>query len=341
MTNQKSPDGIDIPRLSVIMPTYNRREILEKVLNKINTQQEVPADQMEVIVVDDCSTDQTGETLKRFAQQAVFPFHYKRLEENGGPARARNVALKMVRGDVVLIIGDDIIPESNLLKKHVDWHAEHPAIGDALLGHITWPEELRPTPFMRWLETGGRHYFFNYAAMREGVALDPIFFYTCNISIKRDLIKSTGFFDESFPFAAHEDLEYGYRLQAHGMRLYYDRKAVGYHWHPLDLRGVTRRIYLMGHSSVLFWKKAPDRASGMRRLCRRVIRNGIGLVPVSILVRHMICPGDGGNTRDTPWRWRFLLALAFWRGMHDGYKNITPWDFIAMCERSHAHRKDA
>ncbi len=316
------------PILSVIMPTYNRHEILHKVLDALNQQVNVGFDAFEVIVVDDCSTDRTKETLAAFTPEALFAFRYHTLETNGGPARARNVALEMVKGEIVLIIGDDIVPEPDLLQQHLAWHLKHPSHTDAVLGYITWPAQMHVTPFMRWLETGGKQYFFNYPQLCEDEPVDPIFFYTCNVSVKRQLIERAGGFDESFPYASHEDLEFGYRLQAVGMRLYYRRSAVGYHWHPLSLKGVARRMYLMGHSSILFWQKAPDRASLIRRSIRVVIREIMGYVPVLSIVRLLISNDVDHDDKTRPVSWRLLLALCFWRGMYDGCHGVLPQLFV-------------
>jgi glycosyltransferase involved in cell wall biosynthesis len=315
--------------LSIVMPTYNRRDILRHVLDSIEFQSGVELDQIEVIVVNDGSSDDTKQFLSDYSLQARYPFRHKSFDENSGPAKARNAAIEMSSGNIVLMLGDDIVPEKDLLCRHLSWHKAHPAMEDALLGYVTWPDEINPTPFMRWLETGGRQYFFNYAAAQEGQPLEPIFFYTCNISLKRAFLVRTELFDESFPYASHEDLELGSRLFALGMRLYLDREAVGYHWHPLDLKGIVRRMYLMGHSTFLFWQKAPDRAQLIRKVLRPFLRSAASVIPVASIIQRLLHADDKKRQEKiTPFRWHVLLALAFWRGVSDGRKGSSPNTFI-------------
>jgi glycosyltransferase involved in cell wall biosynthesis len=105
-------------KLSVIVPTHNRRELLVQTLPKLFGQ-DFPSDEWELVIVDDGSTDGTGEFLKRLSP----PCAMRIVEQsNRGPAGARNAALKVARGDLVLFLDDDLLCEPQLLRKHAAAH---------------------------------------------------------------------------------------------------------------------------------------------------------------------------------------------------------------------------
>ena len=95
--------------LTVMLPTFNRVETLKEVLAALEGQDGGAGD-FEVVVVDDGSTDGTADFLKDYAAGTSLNFTGGLMAENGGPAAARNAGLDLARGDVVIIIGDDIIP---------------------------------------------------------------------------------------------------------------------------------------------------------------------------------------------------------------------------------------
>jgi glycosyltransferase involved in cell wall biosynthesis len=97
---------------SIIICTYNRSQLLERVLAAL-TKQTVPAKDFEVIVVDDGSRDETARICHRM--QALLPnFKCISLKENIGTALARNKGVEAAEADYILFIDDDCIPA-------VDW----------------------------------------------------------------------------------------------------------------------------------------------------------------------------------------------------------------------------
>ena len=309
------------PPISVMLPTFRRPDALERTLAALE-RQSLAVSEYEVIVVDDGSRDGTGSNLQDFAQTTEARFLYIMLRDNGGPARARNFGLSRCRGEVILIIGDDIEPAPDLIERHLRFHRQNPGDTHALLGHVSFPEEPRPSEFMKWLERGGRKYFFNYADLMPGQEAGPLFFYTCNVSLKRRLLEKSGWFDESFPHASHEDLELGYRLADQGMVLVYDRQAHGYHHHMLSIEGVTRRIYLMGYSAELFWRKVNDRGSVFRQAARNLL-TWLSATPPGVLWWRRLRVRHYSGQEQYPLQWHILLFLSFFIGLSDA-KNGRP-----------------
>lgn len=239
-------------KLSVVVPTYNRKETLRLCLEALGRQNwSGPA--FEVLVVDDGSTDGTGEMVEVLARSVPFNLRYFVMGHKG-PAAVRNEGIRNAAGEILLFIGDDIIASPRLAEEHVRWHLEHPEKGTAILGYVTWSPELRVTPFMYWLEHGGP--CFRYFQFSHGQPVDAL--WTCNISFKRGyLLNKKGFFDEDFRYAAMEDIELGCRLRGQDFKILYNKNASGFHYHPVNISKHAIRQLRAGSSTKLFWDKHP------------------------------------------------------------------------------------
>src|SRR5450759_669360 len=105
-------------KVSIVIPTYNRRSVLTQTLPTVFGQDFSP-DDYEVIVVVDGSSDGTVEMLRTYTPRCAF----RVLEQvNRGPAVARNNGLAVARGDLVLFLDDDIRCEQDLIRQHVMSH---------------------------------------------------------------------------------------------------------------------------------------------------------------------------------------------------------------------------
>ena len=89
---------MDEPRLSVIVPVYNGERFLGEALSSVCSQCVIP---MEIVVVDDGSTDGTAKIARDFDLVRYVP------QENGGPAAARNRGVENARGDLLAFLDHD------------------------------------------------------------------------------------------------------------------------------------------------------------------------------------------------------------------------------------------
>lgn len=241
--------------LSIVIPTHNRAIILQRCLDALFHQVQLPA-QTEIIVVDDGSVDGTPSVVEGAALRAPGPLTYLR-QQAAGPAAARNRGIHAARGDIVLFLGDDIIATSDLVAQHLSWHERFPDPLVGVLGFVTWSPELDATPYMRWLESSGNQFAFEHIAALETV--DPaLYLYTSNVSLKRVVFEQTGeWFDEQFRHALLEDIDLGRRLAAKGVSLRYNPAAAAVHEHAVTLEHYARRIELSSEYWVLLEKKRP------------------------------------------------------------------------------------
>jgi glycosyltransferase involved in cell wall biosynthesis len=269
-------------KITVVIPTYNRKDTLKKCLNAVFNQS-YPKAGYEVIVIDDGSTDGTEGLVSSLLNDSPCTLRYFK-QEHKGPAAARNVGIKSAYGKIILFIGDDIIATPTLLDEHIKWHKDYSNDNVAVLGYVTWSPEIKITPFMRWLEKSGVQ--FGYSLIEKYDDVPYNFFYTSNISMKRKfLLENNGFFDEEFPYAAYEDIELGYRLKKAGMILKYNNEAVGYHYHHTTLDDTCRRMIMVGESSQMLAKKLREEQNSSLpniSLLRKIVRRG------RVVVRYLI-----------------------------------------------------
>lgn len=244
--------------ITVIIPTFNRVETLEKTLRAYN-HQTVSPDSFEIQIVDDGSTDGTKDLIFRLKNELNYPLHYH-YQNNQGPGEARNWAIKNTTTDYVFITGDDIIPDTNLIWEHVKTHISDPSENRAVLGHIDWPPEMPMNPLMYFLtEHSGTQFGFHLIQNPENTGFG--FFYSSNISLKTTFLKNIKLFNPKFYYAAYEDIELGYRLNNQGMKIKYNKNALGYHHHAMTYDSVCQRQHKCGQMAVVLVQLHPELTS--------------------------------------------------------------------------------
>ena len=125
-------------KVTLILTTYNRPSILEKSIAALH-RQVLKNVELEIIVVDDCSTDENSELAAQVI--AKFPgMRYHRNSQNKGLSGSRNAGATLGNGEFFLFLDDDIIVEPNYVVGHVDILASAPNI--ATVGSLRFPPEL-------------------------------------------------------------------------------------------------------------------------------------------------------------------------------------------------------
>lgn len=213
----------------MIFATHNREDILERVFDAWRRADKVTKYQYEIICSDDESTDRTIDIVR-----AVHDLPVKLLQNpKGGAGRARNAALRIAAGKLIIFTGDDIFPNENYINQHFENYLKY---GDqvATLGRIDWHPEIKLNHLMRHITEIGCEQF-GFIALPSYQLIDFRHFYTSNISVSAKLLREQScYFHTGFDNYGFEDIELGYRLQKSGMKIYYDPDILAYHYHIYD-----------------------------------------------------------------------------------------------------------
>ena len=232
---------------SVVIPTYNRKPILEKCLRALEQQQFDPAlvEKYEVVVVDDGSTDGTVQWLESTAE---FPHVRLFQQDHQGAAAARNLGVEKAIGSTIVFIDSDLVVTEKFLQSHAE--ALHQAAAESSDPVFTYGRVINTCNFEQ--PTAEPYKLTDFSAA---------YFATGNVAIDRVWLEKAGLFDTGFQLYGWEDLELGVRLKQLGLKLIKCPDAVGYHWHPaFSLAQIPRLIdqeVQRGRMGVLFYQKHP------------------------------------------------------------------------------------
>ncbi len=217
---------MDKKRVSIVIPTYNRRQRLGRVLGALDRQTVAP-ETFEVVVIDDGSADGTSDWLKD--QRYRFELRVIR-QDNAGPARARNTGVNAATGTLLLFLDDDVEPTEGLVGEHLKCHdAENDLV---VMGPLASLPRYRQ-PWVAWEQAKLEA---QYASMLRG-DWAPTFrqFWTGNASVAREHVLAVGGFNDAFLRA--EDVELGYRLHQRGLKFRFNPAARGLHHVERSLDG--------------------------------------------------------------------------------------------------------
>jgi glycosyltransferase involved in cell wall biosynthesis len=306
----RAPASTDAPpAFSVIVPTHNRLSLLGEVLAALEAQEDAPP--FEVIVVDDGSRDET----RRWLAQNANPRVRVVSQSHRGAAAARNTGIRLARGRIVAFLGDDTVPEPGWLAAH---HARHEAAGHdpqlAVIGRVAWHRRIKVTPFLEYINEQGKQ--FGFSLIEDPRDLPFYFFYTANASLHRETAGRESF-DERFPYAAWEDVEFAYRLKRRGLRIDYEAAARVAHDHPTSIGRFMKRQERVGYSAVIFYARHPELGPFLGLGPEgpppdtRALRERLIALNVRALDRLGI---------SSPGQWDEILRLSYLGGLHRGWR---------------------
>jgi GT2 family glycosyltransferase len=258
----------DQPRISVVVPTYNRLDTLHYVIPSL-VGQDLRAGEFEILVADSNSTDGTAEFLAEVARENPSVRHLPGAYT--GRAMARNAGITAARARIVMFIDADIIAAPDLLSQHLAHH-DRPGTR-AVVGM-----EVQVDSYADYLAKRDRRELRKPLHGERHKRLSWLYFPTGNASVPRAQLERVGKFDENFTGYGHEDLELGYRLQRAGIPIEYEPGAVDYHWHPVPWDEQQGKYELAGRSTVRFYRKHPDFDVQLR----------LGMTPLSLAMHGLI-----------------------------------------------------
>lgn len=212
------------PLVSVIVPTFNRRQWIGDCLDSVRAQ---TYPHVETLVIDDCSTDGTVEWLRTEARYAFAKIHVQ--PKNGGASIARNTGIKMASGELIVFIDSDDLLAPQHIEVAVGVFQSQPNVGlfacdstiigpdgEVLFNGKTWHEiqsELKSYP----VRTGPR-------TLKDVFVFSNIF---PGFTLPKAVFEKLGGFDQSlFPM---DDYDLMLRVAGAGYDIYYQHE-------PLALR---------------------------------------------------------------------------------------------------------
>ncbi len=249
--------------ISVVIPTHNRSERCRQLLHHLAGQTLAP-ERFEVVVVDDCSTDDTAQVLESAVAEVPYRLVPRRTPANGGPATARNVGWRAASAQVVAFIDDDCLPEVGWLAAGLAAFDAGPALGVAQ-GRTRPPDGVDVTRLQGW---------YVWRVISEATP----YFDGCNIFYRRAALEQTGGFDEqiawwstrpgvgSVPVAWGEDTAAGWSVVEAGWGrgfvadavVVHDVEVRGWWWHVkygyLDRIIIGLGVQHPGYRQEAFWR---------------------------------------------------------------------------------------
>lgn len=262
-------------RVSVIIPTYNRSNLLKYTLSSLKDQ-DFPSREYEVIVIDDGSSDDTREVVESYKDKLNIIYYFQ--EDKGfRVALARNEGIMRAKGDLLVFIDTGIVVGNTFVRTHFNAHDvnetdEKYAVIGYVYGfnyehkeHDSTPEYIdfnRPNQMIQRLRQS--QYYCDmrelvYSRINDDLNMIPVpwmLFYTNNVSVKKANLIEAGCFDEDFVTWGVEDVECAYRLHKNNLKFKLSREACGVHYpheRNIDVNHVSGKMNMR-----LFYSKHQD-----------------------------------------------------------------------------------
>ena len=203
--------------VSVIVPTYNRAQALEKALNSIISQ----SVKLEVLVCDDGSTDNTAAVAERAATRCRLK--YIRGSNSGGPARPRNAGLQTAQGEFVAFLDSDDWWEPNKLSASVEALRLHKV--DCVY-HDLYIQTQQGAGGIRKVARSRRLASNAFSDMLlNGNAIN-----TSSVVARAAVLRRAGYFDETREVVGFEDYDEWLRMARVGCRFEKLPQVLGHYW---------------------------------------------------------------------------------------------------------------
>jgi GT2 family glycosyltransferase len=318
----------EAPVVSIVVPTHERREALGRLLASLADQSAAPQS-YEVVVAVDGSTDGTLEMLAGHSG----PFELNVVE---GPRRGRagacNAALERARGEIAIVLDDDMEAVPEFIERH---RAHHPP-GSRLCVLGAVPVHLGPdSPHAaHYVAAKFGDHLANIAA--PGHRFVPRDFYSGNASLRTEVLREVGGFDESFAVYGNEDVELWLRLRAAGVELLYEPAALARQEYGKGLRALCGDTIQKGRTTVALARRHPEVFGSLRlahpwdnsrpwivaRALLLALRRHAGATPAAVFALAAALERLGAWRQ--PLFYRAVLDFAFWAGVEGELGESNP-----------------
>jgi GT2 family glycosyltransferase len=244
MVNEKQ-----LPFVSIIVPVYNRAALIKDCLNSLMNL-DYPKKKLEIIVVDDGSTDASIEVIKSFrnlAPNIITLLSSKRK----GSASARKLGISHAKGEIIAFTDSDCRVDKYWLKELIKYF-QNLKVG-AVAGKTIYSG---PKNYIsKILERKSIQITYYYALHRK-VTLE--YAPTCNLAVKKEILKMTGEYGKDF-FHGGDDIDLGVKIKNLGYKIALARKAVVYHERTAkkNILSIIKTLILYGKADFILQLKYP------------------------------------------------------------------------------------
>ncbi len=232
--------------ISVVIPTYNRAELLRRTLQSLS-QQSLDRAEFEVIVVDDGGSDNSRAVVEGFERSLNVKYFWQ--EDKGFRAgKARNVGTMIAEGKYIVYIDTGVVLGRDTLTRHKQVH-QRSVFPTVIIGYVYGFEVDAATEKQMGPLLAAQDADVVIAELAKLEALDirerqyrelgdnitnwpaPFdIFWTCHVSAEREELLKAGLFDESFNSWGGEDVDLGVRLFQNNNLFTMERQACSFHW---------------------------------------------------------------------------------------------------------------
>ena len=242
-------------KLSIVIVSYNVRNYLEQCLQSVK--QALEGIEGEVFVVDNCSDDDSVETVR-----SSYPWVRLMVnQENMGFSRANNIAIREASGEYVLLLNPDTIVEKDTLREVLGFMEEYPKAGGAGVmmhnadGSLA-PESRRalPTPWVSCLKMLGfsKRYYMSQLPWDKTGRIEVISGAFC--FLRRKALDEVGLLDEDF-FMYGEDIDLSYRLLKGGWENWYLPYPITHFKGKSTQKSDYRYVHIFYKAMLIFFRK--------------------------------------------------------------------------------------
>jgi len=275
------------PTISILIPARNEERVIGRILQRM-TELTYPRNKMQVIVIDDGSTDSTGKITEEYAEAytCIKVIHRKQWEGGQGKASALNTGMKLAKGEIIFCFDADYYPQRDIIERLAKEFAD-PKVG-AVQGRVTvLNEPLNLVTRLVALERTGGYRVDQQARDRLGLVTQ---FGGTVGGLRRDLLESLGGWDESI---LAEDTDLTFRVYLAGYKIRYVNDAECYEEAVESWRDYwkQRHRWAEGHMKCAFkhsFKFLKSSSLGLKEKIDGLLLLNVYFMPILVLFSWII-----------------------------------------------------
>ncbi len=229
--------------ISIIIPAYNSRKTIAQTVESCLSQT-YESGHFQIIVVDDGSTDNTADIIKKYSVKYIY-------QNNSGPAAARNAGWKAASGRIICFTDSDCVPEKDWVSKIANKYTSED------IGAVGGSYDIQNKQSLL------AKCIHEEIVQKHSVTSEQTnYLGSFNVSYRKTVLEKVGGFDTSFKQASGEDNDLAYRVKKAGYNLIFDKNIKVGHYHQTKLLKYMKEQYRHGYWRMKLYRIHPDMTKG-------------------------------------------------------------------------------